>query len=797
MQKTETKKPKTQCYHCGDDCNEIVEVDKHIFCCHGCKTVYELLRDHEMGLYYQLSEKPGSKQNSASKDFSYLDEAKIRSHFVEFEEDNTTIVRLALPSIHCSSCIWLLENLPKLEKGIDFIKVDFSGRTATIHFKNQELKLSALAHLLTKIGYTPDLSLDSSENKQKKVDRSLTIKIGVAGFAFGNSMLMALPEYFDWDDAQLQGFLPFFRIILLGFSLPVVTYAGADYFISAFKSLKKGFINIDTPIALGIAALFLRSVWEISTGIGSGYFDSLNGLVFFLLLGKLFQRKTYDSFRFDRDYTSFFPLSANTLHSGKEVAVPVRELAKGDRIIVRYGELIPTDSLLIRGFGLIDNSFATGESEPITKKEGDKIFAGAKQKGGAIELEVLKPMDQSRLTRLWNNPLYQKEEGAHFQNITDKISQHFTMIILLIALLSGIYWYNVDPTQIWKVITAVLIVACPCALALSAPFTFGNTLRIFGRNHFYLKNTDTIENLAHSKHLVLDKTGTLTESVGGEVHFSGVLDLKVKSAIKSLTYQSGHPLSRIISKAMGSSKGPEIEFFKEQEGAGIEAQIEGELYRLGSADFVGVKEIDRKKESSVYLGVNGAFLGSFHIKSKFRDGLQAFAEEMNSLKWQMSILSGDNNKDQAKLSEIFGEDLEVLFEQKPIDKLNYIRQKQKDGYACVMLGDGLNDAGALSESSVGIGIMEEINAFTPASDAILHAQTISKLPKFIEMSKASIRIVWMSFVLSFAYNSIGLYFAISGQLSPVLSAILMPLSSISVVLFVSLKTNLKAKKLGL
>ncbi len=797
MQKAKLTEAKTHCYHCGDLCNEVVQADSHSFCCHGCKTVYELLRDHEMGLYYQLSEKPGSKQDKGDKDFSYLDEAKIRTYFTEFEDQNTSIVRLALPSIHCSSCIWLLENLPKIETDIHFIKVDFTARTATIHFNNQELKLSDLAFLLNKIGYTPDFSLDSSEKKQKKVDRSLTIKIGVAGFAFGNSMLMALPEYFDWDDLQLQSFLPFFRILLLGFSLPVVTYAGADYFISAFKSLKKGYVNIDTPIALGIAALFLRSIWEVSTGIGSGYFDSLNGLIFFLLLGKLFQRKTYDSLRFDRDYTSFFPLSSNVLKNGKEMAIPVRELAKGERIIVRYGELIPTDSILRKGFGLIDNSFATGESEPIEKFVGDKIFAGARQKGAAIELEVQIPMDQSRLTRLWNNPLYKKSEGAHFQNITDRISRHFTLVILLIASLSTVYWYAVDSSQIWKVITSVLIVACPCALALSAPFTFGNTLRIFGRNHFYLKNTDTIENLAQSKHIVLDKTGTLTESFSGDVHFSGILDVGVKSAVKALTYQSGHPLSRIIFKAMGNTKEAQIESFKEYEGAGIEAYIDGNLYRLGSPNFTGIADSLKNQEGSVYLGVNGELVGHFHIKSKFRDGLNDFAQEMKSLKWNISILSGDNNKDQVKLTELFGKEIDILFEQKPTDKLTYIRQKQSENTGCVMLGDGLNDAGALSESAVGIGIMEEMNAFTPASDAILHAQTLHKMPSFIRMSAYSVNTVWFSFALSFAYNIVGLYFAFSGQLSPVLSAILMPLSSISIVLFVSLATNIKAKKLGL
>jgi Cu+-exporting ATPase len=378
-------------------------------------------------------------------------------------------------------------------------------------------------------------------------------------------------------------------------------------------------------------------------GLGSGYFDSLTGLVFFLLLGKLFQRRTYEALRFDRDYTSFFPLSVQKITEDGEYATLVRELKQGDRIRIRHGELIPTDAILLSGQGAIDNSFATGESEPVRKKVGDRVFAGGRQKGGAIDLEVLKPIDQSRLTQLWNDPSYQKDEGEHFHNLTDRISKHFTLVILLIATVSGLYWWREDPTQVWKVISAVLIVACPCALALSAPFAMGNILRIYGRNKLYLKNADVVENLAHCNHVILDKTGTLTESREGQMLFSGVLDAETRIALRSLTYHSGHPVSRAIYRSLGKGEKHEPLNFSEVEGQGIEAYVNGHLYRLGKASFVCANREEHREGTA--LGKDGEYLGTFTVKSVFRGGLATMAAGVRKQDCEISVLSGDNERD--------------------------------------------------------------------------------------------------------------------------------------------------------
>lgn len=795
MSSPSTPAVKEKCFHCGDVCESEILSDGHPFCCRGCQTVYELLRDHELGLYYQLEDRPGSNMRSSASNFSALDQQEVADRLIEFSDGGVVRVRLALPAIHCSSCIWLLENLPKLQKGIRHVQVDFHDRSARITYEQEALPLSHLASLLDSIGYTPDLSIDREEGVKHKPDRSLTYKIGVAGFGFGNAMLMALPEYFDLHDAQLQQFLPFFRIVLLGLSLPVMTYSASEYFISAWKSLRRGFVNIDLPIALGIVTLFVRSTYEVVTGEGSGYFDSLNGLVFFLLLGKLFQRRTYDALRFDRDYRSFFPMTVNKITEEGETATFVRELTTGDQIVIRHGEVIPTDAVLIRGNGAIDNSFATGESAPIPKKAGDRVFAGGRQMGGAITLEVLQPLNQSQLTRLWNDPQYKKAELDHFRNLTDRISKHFTLVVLLIASVSGIYWMQHDIGMAVKVISAVLIVACPCALALSAPFAFGNSLRILGNQKLYLKNTDALESLAQCRTWVLDKTGTITGSRNPEVEadLAVPMDEELASALRGLTHQSGHPMSRGVSKLLGHGNRAEVEAFTEERGEGLKGKVNGHSYFFGRADLAGAPA-NMQVESAVHLQRDGKWIGCFRVRSPLRAGISDMCKEAIKEKNRLVVLSGDRDSDRERLVEAMGK-VEMHFEQKPEDKLNYIRKQQSEGQHCLMVGDGLNDAGALSESRFGIGVTEEMNAFTPASDAIMQADQVRNLARFQRMAKATVRIVWWSFGLSFAYNIIGMFFAVSGMLSPVLSAILMPTSSITVVLFVTLATNLYARKL--
>ena len=365
------------CYHCGADCGHTnIAIDDKRFCCAGCKTVFEILQSNDMHAYYELNDKPGiTKQNKKQKDFAYLDNEDIQQQLFDFSDDGVSVIQLFLPAIHCSSCIWLLENIDQLKEGIIHVQVNFPKRTARVTFKNELISLREVVELLSAIGYEPVISLETIGHKSETKDRTLLYKFGIAAFAFGNVMLMAIPEYIDYNDSTLQIFLPFFRWLMLALSIPVLVYSANDYFKSAFKGLKHNFINIDVPIALGLIVLFTRSAYDVVTNSGPGYFDSLTGLVFFLLLGKFFQRRTYESLSFERDYKSYFPVAVTKL-GADETSIPVNNLKNGDRILIRNEELIPADCILLKGEALIDNSFVTGEATPVKKQSGDKILLG-------------------------------------------------------------------------------------------------------------------------------------------------------------------------------------------------------------------------------------------------------------------------------------------------------------------------------------------------------------------------------------------------------------------------------------
>ncbi|ATA93859.1 heavy metal translocating P-type ATPase [Capnocytophaga canimorsus] len=784
------------CYHCGGECEEqTLTADDKLFCCLGCKTVYEILTENNLESYYNIEKNPGARPETSFEKYQFLDNQKIVEKLLDFNDDNIQVVTLFIPHIHCSSCIWVLENLQKLHAAVNASLVNFPKKTVRITYNATQISLKELVLLLSHIGYSPYISLEDFQKQKDHQNREIYYKLGVASFAFGNVMLLSFPEYFESDEYWLEQYKYFFRGLMFLLSLPVVFYAANSYFISAYKGLRSKFLNIDVPIALGIVALFVRSTYDIVTDSGPGFFDSLTGLLFFLLLGKFFQQKTYNFLSFERDYKSYFPIGITRIANGKEESIQVYDIERGDKLLIRNQELIPVDAILIQGDGYIDYSFVTGESVPVQKNSGDKLFAGGKQTRGAIEIEAIKSVSQSYLTQLWSNDIFSKNKHDRFKTLTDRISQYFTIVILGIAFTSLLYWYFIDPLIAWNVFTAILIIACPCALAMSAPFTLGNMLRIFGYEKLYLKNSKVIEQMAQIDTIIFDKTGTITSAQKSEITYEGIsLTATEEEVLKNALRNSNHPLSRLLYHFLPEQKMVSITHFEEFTGKGIEAKAEGYHIRIGSATFVGKVESNKTLKTSVHISINDTYKGSFIFNNAYRKGIK---ELFNSLsqKYRLVILSGDNESERQTLEKMLPAGAQMLFNQKPNDKLNYIKTEQENGHSVMMVGDGLNDAGALQQSDVGIALSENVNVFSPACDGILDAQKINKLGLFMQLSEKSIRVIMVSFGLSFLYNIVGLSFAISGNLSPVVAAILMPLSSISIVVFTTVTTNIISKQL--
>ncbi len=798
----EIVKQKVSCFHCGDQCVTQTNHDDHTFCCVGCKNVYELLSSNNLCSYYDIENTPGVTQRNPvlASAFAYLDDEKVAQQLLQYCDDKIAKVTFFIPTMHCSSCIWLLENLYKINPHVSLAKVNFLKKELHISFNPKETGLRQIVTLLSSLGYEPAISLnDLEKNVKKDENRKLSYQIGVAGFCFGNIMLISFPEYFGLDTFTKGSFSKLFGYINLVLSLPVFFFSAQDYFKAAWGGIKKKFISIDVPLALGILVMFTRSTYEVISGHGIGWFDTHAGLVFFLLIGKWFQQKTFDTLSFERDYKSYFPVAVTVIKDKQEITVPVTALAIGDRIKIRNNELIPADSILLNGDAQVDFSFVTGESDPVKKVVGEIIYAGGRQKGATIELEVSKKVSQSYLTQLWNNETFAKNATSSIQSFQQVVSKYFTIALLIVAFGSAAFWLMVNPSLSLNAFTAVLIIACPCALALSSPFALGTAMRVLGRNKFYIKSPAVVEQMAHMDTMVFDKTGTLTQpSASSIVYYGQPLTVNQLQIIAAVVSQSIHPLSQKIKTYLGTQNTPAVTAYTETAGKGIEAEVNGVKVLVGSRSFVGadVHNNANNLATRVYIKINQKLIGYFEMEQGYRKGLNEVLSQLNP-NFKQYLLSGDNDKERNNLKVYFKHDENMLFNQTPADKLNFIQNLQQQHKKVVMIGDGLNDAGALKAAHVGISVTENTAHFSPASDVIMDAEVFSNFPKYFGFAKNTLKVIHISFIISLIYNIVGLSFAVQGTLSPLFAAVLMPISSVTVIAFTTLTTTFFAKKGGL
>lgn len=787
---------KATCYHCGEDCNTALMFDDKVFCCEGCKMVYGLLNENDLCAYYDFNKNPGInlKKPVRKEKFAFLDDEKITQRLISFTDGTQTHVTLYLPQMHCSSCLYLLENLHKLDENIISAKVNFPVKEITVIY-SRETSLRKVAELLTAVGYEPYLSLNDIGTEKPKLNRGMIYRLGIAGFCFANIMLLSFPEYLGLsaDDVSLRGT---FRVLNLILSLPVILYSAQPFYTSAYSALRHKFLNIDAPIVLAIFVTLGRSLYEVLSGTGAGYFDSMTGIVFFMLAGRFLQDKTYKKLSFERDYSSYFPIAVTVVaKSGQHKQIALPDIKAGDTLLVHNDELVPADSLVTKGRAWIDYSFVTGESVPVMKEMGELVYAGGKQVGNNIELLTIKDVSQSYLTSLWEKAAKTEDDnsakGASFVHV---LSKYFTYIVLAITLIATLYWFSHDSHKMWNALTTTLIIACPCALLLSNSFTNGNILSILGRNKFFLKNAQAIENIANTDYIVFDKTGTLTYANEQHIEYEGkTLSLGQQKAIAALAGQSNHPLSRAIAKKLGKDAAVQVDSYYEIPGKGISGIINGVEYKLGSAIMVNNHQVENLSSGTVvFIAEANELLGCFVITNEYRKDINRLLTKL-AKNHKLAVLTGDNDQEKANLESILGKNSTMLFFQKPGDKLDFIKNLQSNGHKVMMIGDGLNDGPSLLQSNIGIAVADGINNFTPACDAILDAGKLTYLDEFIRLCRANRRIIIASFIISILYNIIGLYFAVQGNLSPLIAAILMPASSFSIMLVTYSGSNVLAK----
>jgi len=421
--------------------------------------------------------------------------------------------------------------------------------------------------------------------------------------------------------------------------------------------------------------------------------------------------------------------------------------------------------------------------------------------GGAIEVETLKPVSESYLTSLWNNEAFRKQRDDDLNSQTNRYSRRFTVTVIGVALAAAVFWLFVDASVALKAFTSVLIVACPCALALAAPLTLGTAQRRLAGQKAFLRNAQVVERMAEVDTVVFDKTGTLTTSRGQAKWRGEALTPSEELGLRSVAAHSAHPLASRIHQALGvNASSPPVLKFVETAGAGMEGRVQGREFLIGSGAWLRSRAVETRVEqaphdngSVVHVAIDGRHRGYFELESALRAEVESLIASLRG-RYQLVLLSGDQAREAGRFRVLLGSGARVEFNQSPFDKLEVIRQLQAAGRRVMMVGDGLNDAGALRQSEVGVAVVESVGTFSPASDVILDAQHLNRLDAVLAFSRCAAHVVRAGFGVSGLYNVVGVSIAAAGLLSPLVCAVLMPLSSATVVLLVVGTTRWMARR---
>lgn len=794
----------TTCFHCGEICQDVViKYEEKDFCCHGCEQVYQLLSDNSLGDYYTCDINPGkapSKQN-----FDFLNHPHFRDQLISFSAKGISKVHFHLPAIHCRSCLYLLENLARIEPSIVKSNLNFGKKELTLWFTEDKIDLGSIASLLARLGYEPLIDSGEEQGQQKQrisQQNQLFLKLGIAGFCAGNAMLFSFPEYLGIEAGNLKSLFGYINIVLGSIA---VFYSGSDYFSNVWSHLKIRKLTIELPILLGILVGYLRSVYEVFSHTGAGYIDSVSGLLFFLLIGKWFQQKSFDFLSFERNYKAYFPLVISKFIQRKEQTCPLEEIEVGDHLIIRNQEIIPADAILCRGTSQMDYSFVTGESEYISLEPGNSMYAGGRHQGELIEIEIKKALNQSHLTQLWEQEAFKdpNHKTENWENFANKVGMYFTIILLSLATVVGFYWFQYDPSKWQNAVVSVLVIACPCALAISYPFALGHGIRWMAKFNFFVKDIQAFERMSQVDTIVFDKTGTLTLHQDTKPTLQLIRDLSQSelNTIYTMVNQSTHPLSRQFAKYLREDfevKSVDIESMQEIPGKGIESNCNGKIFQIGHARFTGHALVQQqdfiRSESQMFIRIGEERIGFIEFPWQNRAGVEYMLHALQA-NYEVYLLSGDKKNHAGTLLDWFPDENHYLFECSPMDKMEFIQNLQQQGKQVAMVGDGLNDAGALKQAQVGIAVSEDHLHFTPSCDAILQGKQLVQLPTFFKFAKFGLRLIKMSFVVSVVYNLFGLSYAIQGNLSPLIAAILMPVNSLSMLLIANVGMNWRGNRL--
>lgn len=819
---------KANCLHCGlpvyTDSSRKKNIEHStMFCCSACEFVYNTI--HQLGLdnFYdyrnsQQAEASGPASLSNSK-FGHFDSKKFREKYIT-TKDGIDSVQLFLPAIHCAACIWLLEETPKLDKGIISARVNYSKHRITINFDSKLSPLSGIARLLDSLGYTPHpISRDSLVNARKAENRKFLLKLGIAGAAAGNTMMMSVSLYQGHYTGMPSSFESFFIWFCLLATLPAVFYSATPFYRAAWAGLRASRLHIDLPISIGILAGFFASLINFLIGNNEVYFDSICMLIFLLLTGRWAQKRSLEKASDSAELMSTVtPISAIRIDdSNKREEVYIDDITPGDLIIAENGKTISVDGIIEEGTSHIDASILTGESAPEPVSPGTPVYAGTKNLDSELKIRTRCSGKESRIGKLISDIEESQTKKSYFTRITDRISGYFVFTVLGLASINFIYWLTTtDFSNALNTTLALLVVTCPCALGLSAPLALSIGNFKAARQGIIFKDSDVIENLSQCNHFAFDKTGTIThgnlEVLRFELkdHTLDVNRLHILNAIRQLENGISHPVARALlnfCSASDQTKDINDGYLKIYDrriiaGKGVQGfDGSGRLWVASSLKHLrdsGNQAVNNSLFNSpntiVAVSCAGKLLAYIELGDQIRGGFKQLFRDLTEKFKAPVIISGDAQSVVENVAFKLGlNKSNIFYELSPEEKLARIKKLNQSSAVCY-IGDGANDAAALQAAITGIAVQGGAEVSLKVADAYITEANTEAIYNAIFGSRRSMKIIKINLGISLAYNIIGGSLAISGYISPLFAAILMPVSSLSVILSSSLLTSFDCSK---
>ena len=800
------------CAHCGlpVPTGLFREGDEQQFCCNGCRQVYTLVREWGFERYYTLVERQNGALEPArvtGRSFDDFDDAQVQGEATDAAGAGRCRTRLYLEGVHCAACVWLVEKLPTALRGVGEVRLNLTSAVADITWSPGETRLSTIARALDRLGYTPHLHRAAAVQEARRVeDRASLIRLGVAAACAMNLMFLHGAIYAGDYSGMDSPYWVFFRWLSLAVAVPVLLVSARPFFQTALAGLRAGVVHIDLPVALALAVTFAASAWNTLRGSGPLYFDSLAMLVAALLGARQIQRSAQraaleraDSLR-GAAFLEFARRIAGPGPGAPVVEVPLTALAPGDRVEVRSGELVPVDGVVVAGRSALDNAVLTGETAPVSVGENDPVNAGATNLGARLVVRVTAAGERTRVGALLAVVQDALARKPALLNATDRLARGFVQALLLLAAATGaVWWALAGPAIAFERVVALLVVACPCALGLSVPLAVSIALLRAARGGVFIKDPDALDRLRRVGTVLLDKTGTLTEGRSTVVRWHG--DEAALQLARDLELESSHAVAR----AFRASHGPVMRVVRtvtgvaEVPGRGISGQLDGRDVRVGNRAHLddGGIGVDAGLDaaagamiadglSPVFVAVDGRAAGVAGLGDAIRPDARRTLDALRGRGIRVRILSGDHPGVVARVGASLGlaadDAVGGLTPEAKRDIVAGLAGHPQDGGAVVMVGDGVNDAAALALADVGIAVHGGMGATIVAADVVLTREGVAPVADILEGARRLRGVIRRNLAFSLVYNAGASMLAMAGLVGPLLAAVLMPVSSLTVIL---------------